>query len=193
MRVNECVYSTLGDYLQVDKCRILRSNAFASYSVSNREKLLRRRFRCCNRLMERIVWAARNVTSGTNVSNRAERPSKTNPKSGRPSTSIDDDRVEKVLAVMRQNRRLTVQEVVEEVGICKSSCHLILTEKRKLRRVDARYVPRLLTRHSLSMNFWRRMRQLLFPSHHTLQIWSLRISSCSRSGNPHRKVADFRR
>ena len=34
-----------------------------------------------------------------------------NPKSGRPSTSMDDDHVEKVLAVNRQNRRLTVREV----------------------------------------------------------------------------------
>ena len=41
------------------------------------------------------------------------------PKSGRPSTSVDDDH-EKVLALIRQNRRLTVREVAEEVGICES-------------------------------------------------------------------------
>jgi len=75
------------------------------------------------------------------------------PKSGRPSTSMDDDHVEKVFAVIRQNRRLTVREVTEEVGICKISCHLILAEKLKMRRVAAKFVPRLLTRHSLSMNF----------------------------------------
>ena len=50
-----------------------------------------------------------------------------------------------MLAVFRQNRRLTVREVAEEVGICKSSCHLILTEKLKMRRVAAKFVPRLLT------------------------------------------------
>jgi len=33
------------------------------------------------------------------------------PKSGRPSTSMDDDHIEKVLAVIRQNLRLTVREV----------------------------------------------------------------------------------
>jgi len=60
---------------------------------------------------------------------------------------------EKVLAVIRQNRHLTVREVAEEVGICKSSCHLILTEKRKMRRFAAKFVQRLLTRRSLSMNF----------------------------------------
>jgi len=75
------------------------------------------------------------------------------PKSGRPPTSMDADHVEKVLAVIRQNRRLTVREVAAEVGICKSSCHLILTEKRKTRRVAAKFVPRLLTRLSLSVNF----------------------------------------
>ena len=68
------------------------------------------------------------------------------PKSGRPSTSMDDDHVEKVLAVIRQNRRLTVREVAEEVGTCKSSCHLIFAEKWKTRRVAAKFVPRLLTR-----------------------------------------------
>jgi len=33
---------------------------------------------------------------------------------------MDDDHVEKVLAVICQNRQLTVREVAEEVGICKS-------------------------------------------------------------------------
>jgi len=33
------------------------------------------------------------------------------PQIWRPSTSMDDDHVEKVLAVIRQNRRLTVREV----------------------------------------------------------------------------------
>ena len=66
---------------------------------------------------------------------------------------MDDDHVEKMLAVIRQNRRLTVREAAAEVGICKSSCHLIITEKRKMRRVAAKFVPRLLTCHSLPMNF----------------------------------------
>jgi len=44
---------------------------------------------------------------------------KDDPKSGWPSTSMDDDHVEIVLAVIRQNLRLTVREVAEEVGICK--------------------------------------------------------------------------
>ena len=68
----------------------------------------------------------------------------------RPSTSVDDDHVQKVLAVIRQNRRLTVREVAEEVGICKSACHPILTEKRNMRHVAAKFVSRLLTRPSFT-------------------------------------------
>ena len=106
------------------------------------------------------------------------------PKSGRPSTSMDDDHLEKVLAEFRQNRRLTFREVAEEVGICKSSCHTILTEKLKMCRVVAKFVPRLLTCHAISMNFLRSMRRLLSPRRHTLQMWPLRTFSCSRRGNP---------
>jgi len=58
-----------------------------------------------------------------------------------------------MLVVIGQNRRLTVREVAEEVGIYKSSCHLILTKKLKIRRVAAKFVMRLLTRQLLSMNF----------------------------------------
>ena len=53
------------------------------------------------------------------------------PKSGRPSTSMDEDYVEKVLSVIRQNGRLTAREVAVEVRTCKSSCHLILTDNFK--------------------------------------------------------------
>ena len=67
------------------------------------------------------------------------------PKSRRPSTPMDGDYFESVHAAIRQNLRLTVGEVAEEVGICKSSCHLILTDKLKIRRVDAKFVLRLLT------------------------------------------------
>jgi len=68
------------------------------------------------------------------------------PKSGRPSSSTGDDHIEKVRSVIYENRRLTIREVSEEVGICKSSCHMILTEKLKMHHVAAKFVPRLLTK-----------------------------------------------
>ena len=70
---------------------------------------------------------------------------KDDPKSGRPSSPTGDDHIEKVRSVIRENRRLTVREVSEEVDICKSSCHTIFTEKLKMHRVVAKFVPRLLT------------------------------------------------
>jgi len=67
------------------------------------------------------------------------------PRPWRPSTSTDDDNVERVRAVIRGNRRLTVREVDDEVGISTGSCHQILTEKLQMRRVSAKFLPRLLT------------------------------------------------
>jgi len=64
---------------------------------------------------------------------------------GRPSTSTDDDHVERVRAVIRGNHRLTIREVVDKVGISIGSCHQILTEKLQMRRVSAKFMPRLLT------------------------------------------------
>ena len=67
------------------------------------------------------------------------------PKPGRPSTSTNEDHVDRVRAVIRGNRRLTVREVAEEVGISIRSCHQIFTQKLKIRRVSAKFVPRLLS------------------------------------------------
>ena len=180
MRLNECMFSTLGDFLQVDKWRILRSNAFVSNSVSNRENLLRRLFRCWNRLMERTVCAVRNVTSGTSVSNP--------PQIGKTFYGDFSDigtglwrglfapyamsRVVPAFQIRQNVHRRRPQiwtafhvngrrsrwesascdswksspdspcEVAEEVGICnKSSCRLILTDKRTMSRVAAKLVP----------------------------------------------------
>ena len=54
---------------------------------------------------------------------------KDDPKSGWPSSSTGNDHIEKVRSVLSENCHLTIREVSEEVGTCKSSCHAILTEK----------------------------------------------------------------
>jgi len=131
----------------------MRINAFASNFVSNRKKTFTEIFQAlqqaygkdCLSCMQCHEWYQHLKSGRTSIED--------DPKFGWLSTSMDDHHVEKVLAVIRQNRRLTVCEVAEEVGICKSLCHLILAEKRKMRHVAAKYVPRLLTCHSLSMNF----------------------------------------
>jgi len=50
------------------------------------------------------------------------------PRPGRPSTSTNDDHVARVRTVIPGNRRLTVREVADEVGISIGSCHQIFTE-----------------------------------------------------------------
>ena len=67
------------------------------------------------------------------------------PRPGRPSTSTNNDHVSRVRAVIRGNRRLTVREVGDEVGISIGSCHKIFNEKLQIRPVSAKFVPRLLT------------------------------------------------
>ncbi|KAL4100983.1 hypothetical protein QTP88_021004 [Uroleucon formosanum] len=66
-------------------------------------------------------------------------------RSGRPSTSRKDDVVEKIKEKVRNERRLTVRELANEAGISIGSCHEILTENLQMKRVAAKFVPRLLT------------------------------------------------
>jgi len=64
---------------------------------------------------------------------------------GRTSTLTNDDHVERVHAVIRGNRRLTVREVADEVGTSIGSCHQMFTGKLQMRRVSAKFLPHLLT------------------------------------------------
>jgi len=47
--------------------------------------------------------------------------------------------------MIRENRRLTVREDADEVGISIGSFHQIFTKKLQMRCVSAKFVPRLLT------------------------------------------------
>jgi len=49
-------------------------------------------------------------------------------RSGRPSTSTDDVHIDAVRHLILQNRRLTLRETAEDVGISFGSCQAILTE-----------------------------------------------------------------
>jgi hypothetical protein len=67
------------------------------------------------------------------------------PRSGRPSTSTDDQYVAQARSVIHSSRRLTVREVAEECDISLGSCHIILTEKLGMQSAAAKFVTRLLT------------------------------------------------
>ena len=66
-------------------------------------------------------------------------------RSGRPSTSRNDELIVQVRTLVMQDHRVTVRELVEEVGISTGSVHSILTDDLAMRKVSAKFVPKLLT------------------------------------------------
>ena len=66
------------------------------------------------------------------------------PRSESPFTSRKEEVIDQVCEKVLEDRRLTVQEIVAEVGISTGSVHSILTEDLNLRRVSAKFVPKLL-------------------------------------------------
>jgi len=70
------------------------------------------------------------------------------PHSGRPSTSRSDENVEKIRQEIKEDRRYTIDEISEAMGVTWSSCQRILTVDLNMRRVAAKFVPRLLTQET---------------------------------------------
>ena len=77
-------------------------------------------------------------------------------KEGRASTDDDEsscrrvssstpEMIERVRQIIREDRRRTTGEVSMLVGISHGTCHKILTEDLKMRRVASKFVPRLLS------------------------------------------------
>ena len=67
------------------------------------------------------------------------------PRSRRPSTSRTDENVDKINALVREDRRRTIDQLCEMSGMSWSSIQRILSEDLHMRRVAAKFVPRLLT------------------------------------------------
>jgi AraC-like DNA-binding protein len=65
-------------------------------------------------------------------------------RSGRPSTSWNANVIENVHSLILEDRRLTVREIADEVGISTGSAHSIVTEDLHMCRVVAKFVPKLL-------------------------------------------------
>ena len=66
-------------------------------------------------------------------------------RSSRPSTSRNDELIDQVRALVMQDRRVTIRELAEEVGISTGSVHSIPTNDLATWRVSAKFVPKLLT------------------------------------------------
>jgi len=62
-----------------------------------------------------------------------------------PSWDHPADQVEKIHRIVMEDRRMKVLEIAETVGISTERLHNILHEKFHMKRLCARWVPRLLT------------------------------------------------
>ena len=60
-------------------------------------------------------------------------------RSGRPSTSTDDQHVNKVKEIVLKNRRLTVEDLTDMIGISEGSVKTILKDHLGLRKVKSRF------------------------------------------------------
>ncbi|UYV77682.1 hypothetical protein LAZ67_15001917 [Cordylochernes scorpioides] len=65
-------------------------------------------------------------------------------RTGRLSTSTTDEKINEVEKMILANRRITVREVAEDLNISIGSCHSIFINDLGMRRVAAKFVPKLL-------------------------------------------------
>ena len=63
---------------------------------------------------------------------------------GRPSMSTTNENTETVKKIVMENRRITIREAAEDVGISVGSYHAIFSDILSLKRVAAKFVPELL-------------------------------------------------
>jgi len=66
-------------------------------------------------------------------------------RSGRPATSRTEENIAKVRQIVRENRRLTVRSITEQVNIDRETVRKIITEDLDIRKVCAKMVPKELT------------------------------------------------
>ena len=66
-------------------------------------------------------------------------------RSGQPATSRTEENIAKVRQIVRDNRRMTVRSMTEQVNIDRETVRKILTEDLDMRKVCAKMVPKELT------------------------------------------------
>ena len=59
-----------------------------------------------------------------------------NPTPGHPLTQINDDKIDEVCTIIREDHRLTVHEIAEELYVSVGSCHEILTGHLNMHRIS---------------------------------------------------------
>jgi len=66
-------------------------------------------------------------------------------RSGRPSTSTTDEKLEEARAIILTGRRVTIEEIVLQLGIRQGTAYSLVCDILGFHKVTARWVPRHLT------------------------------------------------
>ena len=74
-------------------------------------------------------------------------------RSGRPATRITEEIIVKVRQIVRENRRLTVRSIAEQLNIGRETVRKILTEDLDMKKVCAKMVPKELTEEQKQRRF----------------------------------------
>ncbi|KAL4149391.1 hypothetical protein QTP88_003351 [Uroleucon formosanum] len=74
---------------------------------------------------------------------------------GRPSTSRNEEIIQKIRTAIRGNRRLTIMELSNEFQISFRSVQTILTTDLDMRRVAAKFLPKLLSETKVQSPQWK--------------------------------------
>ena len=82
-------------------------------------------------------WHARFKTGRTSVDDDEH--------TGRPTSCTTPETVERIQELARQDRRRTIHDIAEEVGIGYGTCQRILKEEMGMQGVTSKFVPRILT------------------------------------------------
>ena len=91
------------------------------------------------------VMDVKNVHSWVQHFKEGQTSCENKPKEPRPRTSRSEDMIARVEQMVMEDRRLTVKQMAANAGISVGSLDTILHDDLKMRKVSARWVPRMLT------------------------------------------------
>jgi hypothetical protein len=95
-------------------------------------------------------------------------------RSSRPSTNRNDELIDKVRTLVVQDRRVTIRELAEEVGIYTGSVNSIFTYDLAMRERGSC----ITTKHRFKLS-WPNTTFLQFDRLHTLPTWLIASVDCS--------------